>query len=38
MIVLLTNKARTNVDHSEPILYKGINIDQRIKGTLGITG
>ncbi len=28
----------TKVGHSDPILLYGKDIDQRIKGTLGITG
>ena len=26
------------IGHSDPVIYCGIIIDQRIKGTLGITG
>jgi len=38
MIVRLTNITRTTVYHNEPIFFKDKRIDQRIKGTLGITG
>ena len=39
MIVLLTSNTRTiMVYHREPIFLKDEKIDQRIKGTLGITG
>jgi len=38
LINLLTSKLRTKVYHSDPIFYKAEKIDQRIKGTLGITG
>jgi len=38
LINLQTSKLRTKVYHSDPIFYKAEKIDQRIKGTLGITG
>jgi hypothetical protein len=38
MITILTNIVRMAVYYSEPIIFKGIIIEQRIKGTLGITG
>jgi hypothetical protein len=38
MIVIFTNIIRTPVCHSEPVLLKDKNTEQRIKGTLGITG
>ena len=33
-----TRLTETQVGHSDPILLNGKDIDQRIKGTLGITG
>ena len=33
----LINRIGTQVGHSDPILERGINIVQQIKGTLGIT-
>lgn len=38
LINLQTSKLRMKVYHSDPILNKVYKIDQRIKGTLGITG
>ena len=38
MIVRLTSNTRTKVYHNEPIFFQDKSIDQRIKGTLGITG
>lgn len=38
MIKILTSILRMKVYYSEPIIFKGIIIEQRIKGTLGITG
>ena len=38
MIVRLTNNTRTKVYHNEPVFFKDKRTDQRIKGTLGITG
>jgi len=38
LIAILTNSARTKVYHSEPLFLKDKSNDQRIKGTLGITG
>jgi len=33
-----TSRAGTQVGHSDPVILSGKVIDQRIKGTLGITG
>ena len=38
LIVILIYITRTKVCHSEPKIFKDNNFDQRIKGTLGITG
>jgi len=38
LIVKQTCFSKTQVGHSDPILLCGRGIDQRIKGTLGITG
>jgi len=38
MIKIPTGILRMIVYYSEPIIFKGIIIDKRIKGTLGITG
>jgi len=37
-INLQTRKLRATAYHIDPIFYKAKKIDQRIKGTLGITG
>ena len=33
-----TSRAETKVGHSDPVILRGRVIDQRIKGTPGITG
>jgi len=38
LIKLLTSNLRKKFYHIEPIFYFAEKIDQRIKGTLGITG
>ena len=38
LTVRLTNPTGTKVGHSDPIILCGKVIDQRIKGTPGITG
>ena len=38
LINVLTSILRMQVCHSDPIIFKDIVIDHRIKGTLGITG
>ena len=38
MTVRVTIRAGTDVDYSDPVIILGDIIDQRIKGTLGITG
>jgi len=38
LTVRLIGQAETKVGHSDPIILCGRVIDQRIKGTLGITG
>jgi len=38
LIVRLTNRTKTKVEHSDPVVLSGKTIAQRIKGTLGITG
>jgi len=38
MIKISTGILRMIVYYSEPIIFKGVIIDKRIKGTLGITG
>jgi hypothetical protein len=38
LTVRLTSQAETKVGHSDPRVLGGKALDQRIKGTLGITG
>ena len=38
LTVRFTNQAETKVEHSDPVVFSGKAIAQRIKGTLGITG
>jgi hypothetical protein len=38
LTVRRTNHTETKVGHSDPIVLRGKAIDQRIKGTPGITG
>ncbi len=38
LTVRLTNRAEMKVGHSDPMMFRGIIIAQRIKGTPGITG
>jgi len=38
LTVRKTIQAGTKVDYSDPVYFKGKFADQRIKGTLGITG
>ena len=38
LTVRYTNLAGTKVGHSDPIVFSGLAIAQRIKGTPGITG
>lgn len=38
LIKLLTSNLRRQLFHNEPIFFFAKKIDQRIKGTLGITG
>ena len=38
LTVRLTNRAGMKVGHSDPVVLYGKTIDQRIKGTLWITG
>jgi hypothetical protein len=38
LTVRMTIQTETNVGHSDPVVYCGFAIAQRIKGTLGITG
>ncbi len=38
LTVKQTSLSETQVGHSDPVILKGKVIDQRIKGTLGITG
>jgi hypothetical protein len=38
LIVRITIQTRTKVGHSDHLVERGLTKDQRIKGTLGITG
>jgi len=38
LTVRFTNRTETKVDHSDPVIFCGKIIAQRIKGTQGITG